>query len=214
MAAFTVAAEASVVNVVPVMAGPAVTWQRSVTGGLAMAIAASQALVSTGKLELCLLAMIELPKVPAVRVVTFATSLAQSPLVRVLRTVASNTFDRRFPIGPGGVAFPARHADMQADERETREIVIEADFVTPAALPVTGLALLAHRADVDIIGGVAAVAILGQLLLLDHARVAGVTVEFLMRSAQGKLGMLLVIVVLNAPFLLAVAVRAGDVKAP
>lgn len=215
VATLAITAKTTVMDVIAVVTGPAILGQCGIPGRLTVAVAATQAAMGAREREFSCLAVVELPESPAIRVVAALALFAQPALVDILGLVASQAHDRRISIRTACMALLAGHADMQADERELRQVVIKADVVVPTAFLVAGLALVPHRTGVCVVGGVATVAVPGHLLLLQDSRMAGVAVELLVGAAQPefRLGMLFMVVVGHRPFLLAVAILAGRPEA-
>lgn len=103
---------------------------------------------------------------------------------------------------------------MQADQRETGQIVIEIDLLPPAAFVMTGLATGAQLPVVRIVLFVTGGARRRQLVAIKVALVAGIALGLPMLAAKSKLGLLVMIEKDHIPFLRAVAGVALRAIAP
>ena len=112
------------------------------------------------------------------------TAWPKPPLVRVHVGVAAHavllgSFERH-----AGMALLARRDRMYAQEREARDLVVEEHLPLPRIRSVAAAACGSLLALVDIVGAVAGVAILPELLLARWLQVAGLTVGSLVRSLK------------------------------
>src|SRR5438552_2274526 len=114
-----------------------------------------------------LLAVGELPQVPAVLRMAALAVLAEIALVHVILLVAVDAFVADLAILAGEVTLLTRHRHVQTDQREFRQVVIEAHARAPALRRVALIALLAEAAGVHIVRPMAAHA-LGRLPHLPH----------------------------------------------
>jgi len=193
VAAPAIAAELAFVDVVGLVACNALTGRARHVLGLTMAVAAAKTRVCARQRKVGLGCMFELPEIPAVRVVAVAALLAKLILVHVLGPVTAGAFMRRLPERPRCMAFLARNADMQADQRKSRKVMVKPDLLAPAAFPVACQAIASHRALVYVVDVMAAGTVLRQFLLLEHTRVTGVAVELFMRAPKREMAALFVI---------------------
>src|SRR5882757_8021538 len=108
--------------------------------------------------------MIEVPEFPPVWRMAGRAVLAQTSVMRIILFVTADAFLERFFKALCGVALSAGHRDVQAEERETRKIVIEA-HVFPLGDSVTLRAVLPQGPAVRLVRPVAAQAVLAELLL-------------------------------------------------
>lgn len=128
--------------------------------------------------------MIEVPQLPAARVVAAFALRAQAPLVHILLVMARDAFGLGVPELLRQMALLARHHDVSPRQRKTRAPVIEGGAL-PVIGAVTGLALLALLALVHVILAVARETCRrGVLVLL--VLVAAVAFHLAVLSLQGK----------------------------
>src|SRR6266566_2267223 len=133
------------------------------------------------------------------------TLAAVLPEVHVVFLVAVDALVADLAILAGEVTLLARHCHVQTDQREFRQVVIEAHATAPALRRVALIALLAEAAGVHIVRPMAAHA-LGRQLLRPHVRrVAGVTADLLVPPGEGPRGVARVVEARRLPFLAAVA---------
>src|SRR5205823_5803873 len=152
-----------------------------------------------------LLAVVELPQLPAVLRVAAVAVLAEVALVHIILLVAVDALVADLAILAGEVTLLARHRHVQTDQREFRQVVIEAHARAPALRRVALIALLAEAAGVHIVRPMAAHA-LGRQLLRHHVRrVAGVAGDLLVLPGEGPRGVARVVEARRLPFLAAVA---------
>src|SRR2546429_2555554 len=152
-----------------------------------------------------LLAVVELPQLPAVLRMAALAVLAEIALVHVILLVAVDALVADLAILAGEVTLLARHRHVQTHQREFRQVVIEAHARAPALRRVALVALLAEAAGVHIVRPMAAHA-LGRQLLRHHVRrVAGVAGDLLVLPGEGPRGVAGVVEARRLPFLAAVA---------
>ena len=118
---------------------------------LLVATVAGQARMRAGQGKTSLLVMIEMPAVPARRVVAGGALRSEGSLVRVIRLVATDAGRRGG--GELKIVMTAFTGDgrMHAQQGKLRQVVIKPDMVSPARFVVTLLALLAKRFFVHVI---------------------------------------------------------------
>ena len=107
----------------------------------------------------------------------------------------------------------ADHA-VQPEQRVIAQVVIEQQVGAPGILAVAGIAVALDFAAVRVLAAMAADAILGELLIGDRGRVAGVTIDLRMCAHQRKLvpsGM--VVGLGELPMLVVVAIAAFGAEA-
>ena len=109
--------------------------------------------------------VVEVPHLPAVRVVALRTVLTQTAVVNIVLGMATDTFLRRVIKPLRGVALTACHDHVQADQWVLRLVVIEVHF-HPLRCRVALLALLAQCAAVRLVGPMAVDALGTELLSL------------------------------------------------
>src|SRR5437879_2752540 len=90
--------------------------------------------------------------------------LPQSPFVVIVFLVTVDTFVAHVCVLPRDVALLARHRDVQAHEREFRQVVVEAHGGAPALGRMTLSALRAELAEVHVAGAMAAPTVFRQRL--------------------------------------------------
>src|SRR5256885_13468603 len=88
----------------------------------------------------------------------------------------------------GQMALLAGNRDVQAQQRNAREVVIEAHTGAPARRRVALIAFLAELAGVHVVRPVAADAFGGQLLRRHARGVAGMTPDLLVTADERPLG--------------------------
>lgn len=82
------------------------------------------------------------------------------------------------------MALVTRHGDVQAHQREVRQVMVKQEILAPGIDAMTGGALLAEFSRVHVAGGMAVAALRAKLLLGNGGRMASVTVDLRVRSAQ------------------------------
>ena len=85
--------------------------------------------------------------------------LAEAALVDVILLVTANASAGHVFVFFAGMALRAMHDHVQAGQRETREVVVEADALLPGFRAVAIIAARAHGAGVRINGAMTAYAI-------------------------------------------------------
>ena len=129
-------------------------------------------------------------------------------LMHVVRLMTGNTCPLGIFERGCAVTFLAGHRRVGAKQRKLRQIMIEIDFLDPAFLAVTLVALLAFLTLMHIILSVAGVTILGCLVLIKIARVAVHTGNFLVLAFERVLRVLIVIEFNLAPGFRRMAIMA------
>ena len=132
MASAAVRAESAIVRVVPGMAPAAIGRQLHLVRRFYVTALALEFRVRALQREVRGAAMIKLPELPAIRVVAARALLAEMAMMYIVGLVASHAVARGASKRLTDVALLARHARVQADERESRHVVIEPDLILPA----------------------------------------------------------------------------------
>src|SRR5947207_2426248 len=205
VAAITLAAVLPEVHVVLLVTRQAVLLELHLIRWAAVARLAGELAVCAAERKPGLLAVVELPQLPAVLRVAAVAVLAEVALVHIILLVAVDALVADLAILAGEVTLLARHCHVQTDQREFRQVVIEAHARAPALRRVALIALLAEAAGVHIVRPMAAHA-LGRQLLRHHVRrVAGVAGDLLVLPGEGPRGVARVVEARRLPFLAAVA---------
>ena len=155
-----------------------------------------------------LLAVVKIPDCPAIGRMAGVALLAQPTLVHILLRVTIIAFARATVESLRAMALRATDHHMQAQQREFRQVMIEADFALPMILAVATVATGAELGTVRIGGTMTGKALGTELLLRHFGRVAGMATQFRVRPRQGKFGLRGMIVVHGLPVFIAVAVIA------
>ena len=95
--------------------------------------------------------MVEFPDPPAVRRMTLLTESTQLQLVYILVAMTADTFHPGIGIARTAMAFPARHHLVQADQRKSRQPMIQLDTRTPSLCSMALVTLPALAAPVLIV---------------------------------------------------------------
>ena len=164
-----------------------------------MAKVALKPLMRPGKRVVGLATVIEAPKLPAIRVVAKAAIYAEAAFVMGI-LVTIGTFGRGVFIRLCPMAFLAGHQPVQADQRETRQIVIEDNPLTPAFLIVAIPAVRPQLAFMRIVLLVTGDACLLQLVAIEIAFMACVAFRLGVLTVQRKLRFLIMIETDLVPF--------------
>lgn len=114
---------------------------------------ANDLFVGSGQRKFRLPRMIKTPACPAVGIVATAAATPKPPLVEILVTFFAGS--RRVLVHGRPVAFLARNRGMQSDQRETRQLVIECQILSPIRVAVASFAPLAELAFVRVLLAVA-----------------------------------------------------------
>lgn len=208
MALLTLHAESSLVHVISRMATAADH------GGLHLVLRTQVALGAAGfgvcpkKRKACSCRVIEIPVLPAIGVVARFALLSEGPTVGVVPGVTADARQRSVTEPLRGVTLGAGRRDMQANQRISRLIVVEADL-SPLRGAVAPLTLLAESPAVGLIGTVAVNACCAELLLLRDAGVAGVTVQLRVSALEHEVEALRVIESAHLPDIISMAVGAS-----
>jgi hypothetical protein len=177
MTLLTLAAELPQVHIILRVARGALRAQLHLRSGLAMAPGAIQPGVRSEQRETGLLAMIEIPPLPAVGGMALLALRSQAAVVGVVLLVAIDAFRARELEGFVAVTLIARDGDMQAQKRKLRQVMVKVDDRLPALRQMTFLALGAEPALVNIVGLVTAHAIGDEFARADRSGVAGVALN-------------------------------------
>src|SRR5256886_1396142 len=148
MAAVALAAVLPDVHVVLLMARETIRLELHFVRWPQVAGLAGKLAVRTAQGKSGLLAVVELPHLPAVRRVASGAVPAQIPLVHVVLAMAVDTLLADVAVLAGQMTLLARNRDVQADQRKAREVVIEAHAGAPARRRVALIAFLAELAGV------------------------------------------------------------------
>jgi hypothetical protein len=119
-----------------------------------------------------------LPKAPAVWIVAVRTLISKTLFMLVCFFVADDTVAWCVFKGCPEMTSFARSDRVHADQWETRQVMLESDIGTPAALIVTVVTSFPLLATVCIIQAVAAVTVCGQLFAVCWPGVAFVAGHF------------------------------------
>lgn len=131
MTTFTLTAKLAEMHILVFMTTDTGTGQRNLARhGLCMARTAFKALVLAVQSEMRLPVMIEAPLLPVAGVVAGLALRTEVQLVRVVLTVARNAFRLCVLELRREVAFPALDLQVPAQQRKTRERMIEARILT------------------------------------------------------------------------------------
>ena len=150
--------------------------------------------------------VVEVPHLPAVRIVTLGTFLTEAAIVDIVLCMAADAFLGGVVESLRRMTLAARDNHVQTHERILRLVVIEVHF-HPLRGGVALFALLAQCATVRFVGPVAVDALRAQLLVFDDARVARVTVEICVRALEGKFEARKMIEIGDVPHIVPVAIR-------
>ena len=154
MTTLTVAAKVPSMDIVAAVTG--ITGLRSDDGLVhapAVAIATAQSLVRTAQTEVRLSIVIEAPDTPAIGRVTEGAVPCQTPFVDVIGLVTIDALSSYAPVAAVEMAVLAGRRGMQAEQRETRQVVIETDPLTPTVTRVTAGTILAQASGMDVVRG-------------------------------------------------------------
>jgi len=113
---------------------------------LLMAAGASDFAVRAGEGEASFLSVVELPNIPAVRVVAVDALFAQGAFVYVVALMTAATILRDAFVARAHVTLHAGNGDVQSKQRKAAQIVIKRDFDSPALALMTLLAVFAELA--------------------------------------------------------------------
>lgn len=130
--------------------------------------------------------VVEAPTRPAVRIVAEHAIAPEATLV-VLVLVAARASARRILKLRRPMAVFAWHDRMASDQRETRDIVIEGHFLTPAGFPVALLTSIAELTLVRIVLLMTGHASGRELIAIEIAGMAGIAFYLCVFAAQRKL---------------------------
>lgn len=155
MAGLTVVPESASVSIVTSMAGVAVAPHRIRTRHLfCMTRVTFNIFVRAGERETGVHIMVELPGSPTARVMTAATLIAERALVHVIFAVTRRASAVGIVERHRRVALRTGNIRVRADQRKTRDVMIEADLCDPARRNMTALTLLAELAEMQVIASV------------------------------------------------------------
>src|SRR5258705_8370474 len=156
VAALTLLPVLAEMNVVLQVAGNTGLRELHLVRRLAMAALADKLRVRAVELEARFLAVVEVPDAPAVRRMAARAVRAEAALVDVVALVAVDALRADVAIRARDMALLAGNGDVQADEREARQVVIEAHVLVPACGRVARGAVLAELAGVHVARAMAA----------------------------------------------------------
>ncbi len=164
--------------------------------------------VSAEQRESGLLGVVEFPQPPSIRRVTGFALVTHAPLVHVLRLVAADAAGIRNVESPLRMTLLARDGDVQAQEREFRQIVIEIDDLLPTFGNVAFLAPDAKPRGVHVARSMAAHAVRWKLVCAQRCSVTGVAVHLRMEADELPATVARVIERRRLPLLVAMTMRA------
>lgn len=136
--------------------------------------------------------MIELPSLPAVRVVAPRTLGTEPALVKLVLMTSAAGCGRILEAGCA-VTLLAGDGRVQPNQGKTRDIMVERDLLAPAGLLVALLAARAKLPLMRIVLAVAAGAIGRQLVTIEITRMARVAFDGRVFTAQRELGCFVVV---------------------
>jgi hypothetical protein len=145
-------------DVVPGVTARAVSRRGRRLQRFTMAVAAEEPFVGAVEDKSGSCAVIEIPELPAVRVVTVVALRSEVAAMHVDGGMARRAIERGVLECLRNVAFFAWNECVRSDQRKAGEIVIEEYLVAPAALvvaPLAGLSFLAFVYVVRLVAGVA-----------------------------------------------------------
>jgi hypothetical protein len=174
MTLLTLAAELPQVHIILRVARGAFRAQFHLRSRLAMAAGAIEPGVRSEQRETGLLAMIEIPPLPAVGGMALLALRSEVAFVGVVLLVAIDAFRACALEGFAAVTLIARDGDMQSQKRKLRQVMVEVHDELPPLRQMTFLALGAEPALVNIVGRVTSHAIGGEFARADRSGVAGV----------------------------------------
>ncbi len=151
----------------------------------AVAVPAGQASMGTAQWEVRLAIVLEAPDTPAIGRMTAGTVTRQAALMDIVGLVTIDAPPADPAIAAVEVAVLAARRGMEAEQRETCQVVIEADPLAPAIARVTACAILAQAAGVDVVRGMTGPTAGPDLLADVLALVTGDTVDLAVPAEQG-----------------------------
>ena len=189
MAAATVGAELAIVNVVGTVTIAAARAEPLHSGQVRpVAALAGHGFMRALEREIGQQVVIEHPGRPFHRVVTRGAVVAETAIVRVVFEMAIDARLGRVAEDVGFMAIRALGVGMCAEERESREVVVEKYVLVPGRFVVAILALDPLFALVGIVRGVTVVAARLQRHVENGFDVAVLAFDGLVSAAQGVLG--------------------------
>ncbi len=153
--------------------------------------------------------VVETPELPTVRVVAGPASTTEAALVDIVVCMAGIARMRRVLEHHRLVAFLARYDSVQAEKRETRQLVIESHLGRPARRIVARPAALALLFSMDVVRQMAAVTIAGKLFLAQHSTMAAAACHIVVRAGEGELRITLMIKASHEPISSGVTILAS-----
>lgn len=205
MAALALPAVLAQMHVILRMAIRARCFELQLLRGLLVTVSAGEFRVRANEGEVRFLAVVELPDAPAIRGMAARAVVAESPLVKVIRTVAVDAAFAGVLVSARHVTLLARHRHMQADEREGREVMVEIRIGAPSRRRVTLRAVDAELPGMHVRCTVTADAARFELLLGNVRSVARVTGHLLVSSFERPSAIARMIEYSRQPLLVAVA---------
>lgn len=177
--------------------------------GAVMTSLALQVLVPSRERVVGLLGVVEPPSLPAVGIVTERAGRAQGSLVGVRKAVTLDTCGARLLEATARVTVFAGRELVEREEREGRQIVVEANDLAPARLFMTLAAVVTRPTLVNVDGLVARDAAGGRLLEVQGLHVAEIASKLAVGVSQGELRIPRVIEVQRLPAAGFVTLLAG-----
>ena len=193
MAALTLPAVLSQMNVVLLMAGQTGRIELDLVGGLLVTPRAGELFVGAVEGKSRFLAMVEVPLAPAVGRVALVTALAQGALVDVHLLMTRKAVLMRILISPGRMALAAGDDDVLPEEGELRQVVIEMDVVAPSLRRVTLSAVRAELSEMNITDAMTIGALLAHLLTRQRRSVTGGASYLGMQAGQCPVSIAIVV---------------------
>ncbi len=181
--------------------------------GLLVTVGAGEFRVGAREREARLLAVVELPDTPAIRGMAARAIVAEATLVKVIGAMAVDAAFASILVSASDVTLLARHRNMQADEREARQVVVEVGFRAPSRWRMALRAVDSEFSGMHVRCTVAADAARFQLLGGDDRRVTRVTVDLLVPSFERPFTIPRVIERSRQPLLVAVTSLALSAEA-
>jgi len=158
--------------------------------------------------------VIESPYFPAIRVVALLAEFAKPPFVLIIRLMTGQALDRGVLVLGGQMAFLTGHYCMQADQRETRNVMLKTDLCLPAFHAVAFIAFFTLFACMRVVEVVAGITVRLHFLLEDVCFMTGGAGGLFMLTLQFEFCIFVMVELGLAPASLLVAfITFGTVSA-
>ena len=177
-------------------------------GGTRMTGQAIKTFMLAIELEMRARVVIELPGLPAIRVVTLRAVLAEMALVGIVLAMTVRADQRRIFVGGTGVTFLAGGHGMRTEQRKAGQVMFEGYLLAPTGFVVTTLAVTPFLTTMRVVGFMAGNAVRAEFLGVDVAGMASLTGDFGVPTVQRVFGVTVVIESRLRPFHSAVAALA------